>query len=489
MKNIHKRFPGVYALDGVHLDVMRGEVHAILGENGAGKSTLIKVLGAIYKPEQGEIYIDGKLAQMNTIRDAQNNGISIIHQELMLVPDLSIADNIFLGSKPDQYGYVNRKESEKNAQKLLDNFGVNLDSRSLVSSLSVAQQQIVEIVKAISVNAKIIVMDEPTSSLSTNEVQMLFEIIKRLKSEGVSIIYISHKLDELFTITDRITVMRDGKTIGTVITKDVTTNQLIRMMVARELSEFYVRSNFKKGEVVLSVRNLTKKGALNNISFDLHKGEILGFAGLVGAGRTELMKAIFGLTDSDCGEIYFNNRQVKIHSPREAMKVGIALVPENRKEEGLILKNSVGFNMTITVLKDFIKGIFVNSKKEKEILDVYKDRLSINTPSYNQLVSNLSGGNQQKVVVSKWLAANPRVLLLDEPTRGIDVGAKAEMYSIMNELTLAGMSIIMVSSEMQEVIAMSDRICVMNEGSITTILDKDDFSQENILAYAIGGNN
>ncbi len=487
MQNIHKQFPGVYALNGVHLDVLRGEVHAILGENGAGKSTLIKVLGAIYKPEQGEIYIDGEQVHLNSIRDAQAHGISIIHQELMLVPDLSIADNIFLGSNPSDYGFFSRKEMDKKAQLLLDNFGVDLNSKSMISSLSVAQQQIVEIIKAISVNAKIIVMDEPTSSLSANEVDMLFKIINRLKQEGVSIIYISHKLDELFFITDRITVMRDGKTIGTVVTKNVSTDQLIRMMVARELSDFYVRSEFEKGEVVLSVRNLSKKDLLHDISFDLFRGEILGFAGLVGAGRTDLMKVLFGLSPYDNGEISLNQTQLKIHSPEEALKAGIALVPENRKEEGLILKNTVGFNMTITVLRDFIKGIHVDKDKENNILDTYKDRLSISTPSYKQLTANLSGGNQQKVVISKWLATNPQVLLLDEPTRGIDVGAKAEMYTIMNELTLSGMSIIMVSSEMQEVIAMSDRICVMGEGKIKKIFRKEEFSQENILSYAIGG--
>ncbi|MEG1384252.1 MAG: sugar ABC transporter ATP-binding protein, partial [Oscillospiraceae bacterium] len=480
--------PGVLALDNAKLEVRPGEVHALLGENGAGKSTLIKVLGAIYKPEQGSIFICGKQVTLNTIRDAQEAGISIIHQELLLVSQLTIADNIFLGSNPSKYGYVNRKEFVIKAQKLIDDLGIDLNAKALVSSLSIAQQQVVEIIKAISVDAKIIVMDEPTSSLSNNEVKMLFGIINKLKSAGKSIIYISHKLEELFSITDRITVMRDGKYVGTVDTKTVSSDDLITMMVNRELSDYYTRDTFEKGESVLRVKNLNQTNVLHDISFDLKKGEILGFAGLVGAGRTELMQAIFGITKIDSGVVEVNGKPIKIKRPYDAINSGIALVPENRKEQGLILKNTVGFNMTIAVLKDFIKGINVNHKKELQIMETYKEKLSIKTPSFTQKASNLSGGNQQKVVVSKWLAANPSVLILDEPTRGIDVGAKSEMYSIMNELTKQGVSIIMVSSEMPEVMGMSDRICVMYNGAITAVIDKKDFTQKKILSYAIGGN-
>jgi ABC-type sugar transport system ATPase subunit len=487
MTNIHKSFPGVHALDSVNLEVREGEVHALLGENGAGKSTLIKVLGAIYKPDEGDIYINGEQVKMNNVRDAQHYGISIIHQELLLIPEMTIADNIFIGEKPKNYGFTSGKRIEAKAQKLLDQLNIGLDSRALVSSLSVAQQQIVEIVKAISFNAKLIVMDEPTSSLSQNEVNMLFGIIKQLKAEGVSIIYISHKLNELFEISDRITVMRDGKTVDTVNTSEVNDELLIKMMVGRELTDYYKRTEFEKGEVILSVQNLQKKNVFHDINFDLKKGEILGFAGLVGAGRTELMHAIFGADPYDQGEIFLNNKRIKIRSPKDAIESGIVLVPESRKEHGLILKNSVGFNMSLIVLKEFIKGISINKRKENEIMNYYKESLNIKTPSYDQIVSNLSGGNQQKVVLSKWLAAQPIILILDEPTRGIDVGAKSELYAIMNELSLNGMSIIMVSSEMQEVIAMSDRICVMNTGTIKTILDKRDCSQEKILAYAVGG--
>ncbi len=487
MRNIHKRFPGVYALDSAHVEVRKGEVHALLGENGAGKSTLIKVLGGIYSPDEGEIRINGQRVEIADVRDAQLNGVSIIHQELLLVPQMSVADNIFLGSAPASYGYVNRGEHVKQAQAMIDDLGLPINAAALVCTLSVAQQQLVEIIKAISFKAKIIVMDEPTSSLTSNEVEILFGIIRRLKEQGVAIIYISHRMEELFTITDRITVMRDGKTIDTLVTAETSADEAIRLMVGRELSDYYVRSDFPKGDVVLQVDKLNKEGGFADISFELRKGEILGFAGLVGAGRTELMTAIFGVDPYDSGTIRLNGQDVRIRCPGDAMKAGIALVPENRKEQGLVLKNTVGFNMTLTVLKEFIAWLRVNSGHERGIMDEYKKRFSIKTPSYQQIISNLSGGNQQKVVVSKWLATKPSVLILDEPTRGIDVGAKSEIYSIINDLTLDGMAIIMVSSEMQEVMAMSDRICVMGDGRINKVLDKGEFSQETILSHAIGG--
>jgi ribose transport system ATP-binding protein/inositol transport system ATP-binding protein len=487
MRNVHKKFPGVYALDSARLEVRRGEVHALLGENGAGKSTLIKVLGGIYPPKEGEIYVEGERVEIADVRDAQRLGISIIHQELLLVPQMSVADNIFLGSAPGKYGYVDRRDQVRRAQAIIDDLGLPINAAGMVCTLSVAQQQLVEIIKAISFKAKIIVMDEPTSSLSSNEAEILFGIIRRLKEQGVAIIYISHRMEELFTITDRVTVMRDGKTIGTLVTGETTVDEAIRLMVGRELSDYYVRTDFPKGDVVLQVDRLGKEGVFSDISFELRKGEILGFAGLVGAGRTELMTAIFGVDPYDSGTIRMNGREVPIRSPGDAMRAGIALVPENRKEQGLVLKNTVGFNMTLTVLKEFIAWLRVNRRSERLIMDEYRSRFSIRTPSYQQIISNLSGGNQQKVVVSKWLATRPAVLILDEPTRGIDVGAKSEIYSIINELTLHDMAIIMVSSEMQEVMAMSDRICVMGDGRIKTILDKRDYSQERILAHAIGG--
>lgn len=487
MKNIHKKFPGVYALKNADLRVEKGEVHALLGENGAGKSTLIKVLGGIYQPDEGEIYIDGQKVRMNNVRDAQANGISIIHQELLLVPQMTVADNMFLDAAPQKYGYINRKQSKRDAQKALDAMGVQIDAGALVATLSVAQQQIVEIVKAVRLQSKIIVMDEPTSSLSDTEIQMLFEIVENLKKNGTAIIFISHKLEELFAITDRITIMRDGEVVKTVETKKTGNEELIALMVGRALDNYYVRDDFPKGEVILKVENLNQAGVLKNVSFELRKGEILGFAGLVGAGRTELMNAIFGITQMDSGNIYLEGKRVHIKNPLSAMRAGIALVPEDRKLQGLILKNSVGFNMTITILREFMKGICVNKKKEYELMDKYQQLLRIKTPSYEQKAGNLSGGNQQKIVISKWLAVNPSVLILDEPTRGIDVGAKAEIYAIMNNLTRNGMSIIMISSEMPEVMGMSDRICVMSEGRLTGIVDKHEFSQERILSYALEG--
>ena len=487
MKNIHKKFPGVYALKNADLRVEKGEGHALLGENGAGKSTLIKVLGGIYQPDEGEIYIDGQKVRMNNVRDAQANGISIIHQELLLVPQMTVADNMFLDAAPQKYGYINRKQSKRDAQKALDAMGVQIDAGALVATLSVAQQQIVEIVKAVRLQSKIIVMDEPTSSLSDTEIQMLFEIVENLKQNGTAIIFISHKLEELFAITDRITIMRDGEVVKTVETKKTGNEELIALMVGRALDNYYVRDDFPKGEIILKVENLNQAGVLRNVSFELRKGEILGFAGLVGAGRTELMNAIFGITQMDSGNIYLEGKRVHIKNPLSAMRAGIALVPEDRKLQGLILKNSVGFNMTITILREFMKGICVNKKKEYELMDKYQQLLRIKTPSYEQKAGNLSGGNQQKIVISKWLAVNPSVLILDEPTRGIDVGAKAEIYAIMNNLTRNGMSIIMISSEMPEVMGMSDRICVMSEGRLTGIVDKHEFSQERILSYALEG--
>lgn len=359
MKNIHKKFPGVYALKNANLRVEKGEVHALLGENGAGKSTLIKVLGGIYQPDEGEIYIDGQKVRMNNVRDAQANGISIIHQELLLVPQMTVADNMFLDAAPQKYGYINRKQSKRDAQKALDAMGVQIDAGALVATLSVAQQQIVEIVKAVRLQSKIIVMDEPTSSLSDTEIQMLFEIVENLKKNGTAIIFISHKLEELFAITDRITIMRDGEVVKTVETKKTGNEELIALMVGRALDNYYVRDDFPKGEVILKVENLNQAGVLRNVSFELRKGEILGFAGLVGAGRTELMNAIFGITQMDSGNIYLEGKRVHIKNPLSAMRAGIALVPEDRKLQGLILKNSVGFNMTITILREFMKGICV----------------------------------------------------------------------------------------------------------------------------------
>lgn len=489
MCGVNKRFPGVYALKSVDFNLERGEVHALLGENGAGKSTLMKILSGIYSIDEGNIFIEGQEVQINGVKDAQKYGISIIHQEICLVPYLSIAENIYLGREPaTKTGLIDKKTMDDNAQQFLTDFGLDLSARTLVNELNVAQQQMIEIIKAVSFHSKIIVMDEPTSSLTEKEVQFLFDTIRNLKAQGVGMVYISHRMNELFAISDRITVMRDGAYIGTVNTKETTHEKLIAMMVGRELTNYYVRDFATTDECILTVENLTRKGVLENASFELRKGEILGFAGLVGAGRSELMKCIFGLDPFEKGEIYVDGEKAKIKNPNDAMKMGIAYVTENRKEEGLFLIQSVRYNTTIKILEKFIKFFRVDSNYENNEANNYIKELSIKTPSADQNVGNLSGGNQQKVLISRWLATKPRVLILDEPTRGVDVGAKAEIYSIMNQLVQEGYSIIMISSELPEVINMSDRVAVMCKGKIQTILNKDRFSQETIMHYATGGN-
>ncbi|MCT8137569.1 sugar ABC transporter ATP-binding protein [Anaerobacillus sp. CMMVII] len=488
MKKVNKRFPGVHALKDVNFELESGEVHALLGENGAGKSTLMKILGGIYSIDEGEIFINNNKIEINDVKIAQNLGVSVIHQEIVLVPYLSIAENIFLGREDvTKAGLIDEKSMYKKAQKFLEDFGLQLDARTPIKKLTVAQQQMIEIIKAVSFNSKIIIMDEPTSSLTEKEVDFLFNTIRKLKKQGVGIVYISHRMNELFEITDRITVMRDGTYIGTVTTKETTYDKLISMMVGRSLTNYYVRDYVENGKTVMEVKNLTKKGVLDNISFELKKGEILGFAGLVGAGRSELMKCIFGLDLFEKGDIYVNDVKANIKNPNDAIKNRIAYVTENRKEEGLFLIRSVEYNLTIKILQDFMKFFRVNHKYERKVTNEFINDLSIKTPSPDQIVKNLSGGNQQKVLISRWLATNPKVLILDEPTRGVDVGAKAEIYSIMNRLVKEGVSIIMISSELPEVINMSDRIAVMSNGRIQAILNKEEFNQETIMHYATGG--
>lgn len=488
MKGVSKQFPGVYALKNVDFHLDSGEVHALLGENGAGKSTLMKILGGIYSIDEGKIFIKGNEVQINGVKDAQKYGISIIHQEIVLVPYLSIAENIYLGREPvTKTGLIDKREMYKQAQQLLNDFDLNLTASTLVAKLTVAQQQMIEIIKAVSFNSDIIVMDEPTSSLSEKEVDFLFSTIRNLKKKGVGIVYISHRMNELFEITDKISVLRDGQYIGTLVTKETKNDQLISMMVGRELTNYYVRNFKEPGKEILHVNQLCKKAVLDNINFQLYRGEILGFAGLVGAGRSELMKCIFGLDPFDSGEILIDGKKIEIKNPNDAIKNKIVYVTENRKEEGLFLIDSVQYNLTIKVLEEFIKFFKVNSRHEKEITQQYINELSIKTPHAGQKVGNLSGGNQQKVLFSRWLATKPKVLILDEPTRGVDVGAKAEIYAIMNRLVNEGVSIIMISSELPEVINMSDRVAVMYKGRIQTILQRDYLSQETIMHYATGG--
>ena len=488
MKGISKSFPGVKALQNVEFQLKAGEIHALLGENGAGKSTLIKVLGGIYIAEEGEIRIDGKPVVIDGVNAARDNGISIIHQELVLVPHMTVAENIFLGREPIGKFGVDYKQMASTAQKMLDKFDLGISATDEIFNLSIAQQQMVEIVKAISFNCRILVMDEPTSSISDREVTQLFEIMRNLAAQGVGIIYISHKMSELNEVCDRVTVLRDGMYVGTRVVADTPRDELITMMVGRELNQYYTRDHVKDTPVFFKCEHIDdgKKHhkRVNDVSFEVKEGEIVGFAGLVGAGRSETMQCVFGLTPTATGKITLEGEQIHIGSAVDAMKHGIAMVPENRKLEGLYHIQSVSFNTTIEVLHEIINHLRVNDKREREITQEFIDKMQTKTPSHEQRVSNLSGGNQQKVMIGRWLATKPKVLILDEPTRGVDVGAKAEIYEIMNELTKQGVAIIMVSSELPEIINMADRIYVMYDGRITGCIDYENVSQEAIMKLA-----
>ena len=484
MKNIHKRFPGVYALKNIHFALKEGEVHALLGENGAGKSTLIKVLGGIYQADEGEIFIQGKKAEIHNVFDAQKNGVAIIHQELVLVPYMTVAENIFLGREPVKRGLVDKTKMNTESAQLLRDYRLNFGPETLIADLTIAQRQMVEIVKAISFNSKILVMDEPTSSISDKEVDFLFKIMKTLTEKGVGIIYISHKMSELWQICDRVTVLRDGEYVGTETIKDITKDKLISMMVGRTLEQYYTREFLNPSDEVLRVENLCDGKMVRDVSFNVRKGEIVGMAGLVGAGRSETMHCIFGLKKKYTGKIFLRGKEVRFKTAVEAINEGMAFVPEDRKLEGLYHVKSVTYNTSIEVLSDFIKGIFFNKKREAEIAQTYTDMMKTKTPSLEQHVNLLSGGNQQKVMIGRWLATNPSVLILDEPTRGVDVGAKAEIYAIMNYLVKQGISIIMISSELPEIINMSDRIYVMANGKVTGCIDHQDVSQEKIMKLA-----
>lgn len=485
MKGICKSFPGVKALQNVDFQLKAGEVHALLGENGAGKSTLIKVLGGIYLAEEGEIYIEDEKVDITGVLEARAAGISIVHQELVLVPHMTVAENIFLGREPGRTLNINRDLMVEEAQKLLDTYDMNINAEAKINDLTIAQRQMVEIVKAISFNSRILVLDEPTSSISDKEVNFLFNTMRNLVAKGVGIIYISHKMSELGEICDRVTVMRDGMAVGTKVVKETTTDELVALMVGRELTNYYTRDYLTPGETVLKCENISDGKMVKNVSFELKKGEILGFAGLVGAGRSEVMKAIFGLTPGCNGKVFVDGKEVNIKTPVDALKHGIALVPESRKDEGLYAVQSVRFNSTIEVLHQFIKHLMVNHSKEEEITKKYIDLMKTKTPSQDQTIGNLSGGNQQKVMIGRWLATDPEILILDEPTRGVDVGAKAEIYAIMNDLVKKGVSIIMISSELPEIINMSDRIYVMRDGEISGCLSHTEVSQESIMQLAV----
>jgi ABC-type sugar transport system ATPase subunit len=492
VRGVSKAFPGVQALDNVDFEVYPGEVVALLGENGAGKSTLMKILSGAYHMDQGEIRLRGQPVTPQNPHHAQQLGISIIYQEFNLTPNQSVATNIFLGREPYEQGagglfrFVDRSYVYREATRLLARVGARFSPDALVRNLSVAEQQMVEIAKALADKAEVIIMDEPTSALGEEEVAVLFDIIRSLKEQGLAIIFITHRLEEVFRITDRIIVFRDGKRVGGLPIGEATSEKIISLMVGRPLEEMFQHSDSQKGEVVLEVRGVTRRGVIEDVSFALHRGEILGLAGLVGAGRTETARVIFGADPPDTGQIFIDGQQIQITSPEVAVKAGLALVPESRQAQGLMLIHSVERNIAIPNLDWLFPRRMVNLQYTRKLGQQYVDRLDIRTPGLEQKVMFLSGGNQQKVVLAKWLATNPKVLILDEPTRGIDVGAKAEVHAIMNQLAQQGIGIIMISSEMPEILAMSDRIVVMCEGRVTGILDRAEATQERIMAYASG---
>lgn len=484
MKNISKSFSNNKVLNGVQLSVEAGEVHALLGENGAGKSTLMKILGGIYSKDSGEIFINGEKVNIHDVISARDLGISIIHQELMMAQHLTIAENIFMGREMIKNGMVDLKEQEKRTQVFLDKYEMGLQADVRLNKLTIAKQQMIEIIKAVSFGAKIIVMDEPTSSLSDAEVEILYSMIRTLKKENVAIIYISHRLNELYEITDKTTIMRDGEYIGTVVTKETDKDKLISMMVGRDLSSYYIKNDHVKDEVVLEVKNLSDGERVKRASFDVKKGEILGVAGLVGAGRSETMECVFGITPKKEGTITYKGKEVSFRSPREAMAAGFGLVPEDRKKEGLFLQSGVRFNTTINVIPSFLRKLIWNRTKENEIVSEKIKDMHIKVTGPEQTVGKLSGGNQQKVLIGRWLCSTKEVLILDEPTRGVDVKTKAEIYALIDKLAESGLSIIMVSSELPELINMSDRVMVMSGGYTTGVLNRNELSQERIMQLA-----
>ncbi len=492
VKGVSKAFPGVQALDNVDFEAYGGEVVALLGENGAGKSTLMKILSGVYQPDSGEIWLNGSIIHPQDPHQAQELGISIIYQEFNLTPNQSATTNIFLGREIKnkgiwgKLGFVDYNQQKKIARELLDKVGSHVNVNDIIRNLSVAEQQMVEIAKALAVDAKVVIMDEPTSALGKEETATLFRIIENLKSQGLAVIFITHRLEEVFEIADRIIVFRDGKRVGGLRINEATPDKIISMMVGRDLDRSAVRQTHSSQEVIFEVRNLTRKGVIDNVSFSLKRGEILGLAGLVGAGRTETARAIFGADPMDYGEIYVEGKLAEIKSPVDALKYGIALVPENRQTQGLVLIHSVERNIMLPNLSNLANKGFIKVQKSRQVVNEFVSKLNVRTPSIQQRVMNLSGGNQQKVVLAKWLASNPKVLILDEPTRGIDVGAKAEVYAIMNELVKQGIGIIMISSEMPEILAMSDRILVMCEGKVMGILDRAEATQEKIMTLASG---
>jgi ribose transport system ATP-binding protein len=488
MKNVNKSFPGVLALDDVTLDILPSEIHALVGENGAGKSTLMRALSGVSKIDSGTIYWKGKTVDISQPRDAQKLGISMIHQELAIIPYLDVGKNIFLGREPQLKvsGVIDWKKLYQQAQEQLDKLGLDINPKTPVESLTIAQQQMVEVAKALSMDASLIVMDEPTSALTEKEVDALFSYMIKLRENGVSIIFISHRLNEIQRVSDRITILRDGKWIGTSEVRDLSQNDIVKMMVGREVEQSTKKQAKPSSEVILQIKNLSSGDDVHEVTFDLHKGEILGIAGLVGAGRSALAEAVFGSRKITSGYMKLGHKKVKFTSPKMAIEHGLGLVPEDRKAQGLFLNMAVWQNIVIAGIKKTTRFGFIRKAETQKISTSLVDRLSIKTPSLGQQVKNLSGGNQQKVIIARWLSLKPKILILDEPTRGIDVGAKAEIHNLLKELATEGVGVLMISSELPEILGVSDRILVMKEGHLVAVLDPELSSQDEIMQAAAG---
>jgi ribose transport system ATP-binding protein len=488
VRNVSKRFPGVKALTDVDMDLYPGEVLAVLGENGAGKSTLMKILAGVQEPDEGQLLVDGKPVRIDSVRAASAQGIVLIHQELNLSDNLDVGANIFLGREPLFCGLIDRTKIDEGSEVVLKKVGLDVSPRTIVNTLPIGKQQMIEIAKALSVNARVLIMDEPTSSLSTKETQALFRVVKDLRSQGVSIIYISHRLGEVEELADRVTVLRDGENAGNIDKEEISHDRMVQLMVGREISQIYSHEPLPPGELVLEVEDLVvPANPGHKLNFSLRAGEIVGIQGLVGAGRTEMLQVLFGVEKKLGGFIKVAGQPLDIKTPLDAIGAGIALVPEDRKKQGLVVEMSVRENTSLASLRQKQIFGFLNSSHETEITDEMIEKLNIKTPHAMQVARYLSGGNQQKVVLGKWLAMGPKILLLDEPTRGIDVGAKEEIYQLMEQLAESGVAIIFVSSEMEEVLRMSDRTIVMHEGRISGELKRNELSEEAIMHLATGG--
>ncbi|AEP00963.1 sugar ABC transporter ATP-binding protein [Weizmannia coagulans] len=488
MHDIYKSFGANKVLEGVNFSLLPGEVHALMGENGAGKSTLMNILTGLHQKDKGKIIIDGKETLFQNPKEAEQAGIAFIHQELNIWPEMTVLENLFIGREITRpFGVLKTKEMKALAKGVFDRLNISLPFDRLAGACSVGEQQMIEIAKALLTDAEVMIMDEPTAALTDREIQSLFSVIESLKKNHVSIVYISHRMDEIFQISDRITVMRDGKTVDTKRTKDTGYQEVVKKMVGRDLEEQFPQRTARQGNTILEVRHFSSRQKFKDIHFSVRSGEILGVAGLMGAGRTEIMRALFGIDPYDAGEIFIEGKKVRIKNPSDAVQKGIAFITENRKDEGLILDFTIRDNIALSNLESFAPNGVIKAADEKSFVDMMIQRLQIKTSSSETVAGDLSGGNQQKVVLAKWVGTAPKVLILDEPTRGIDVGAKREIYYLMNELTERGMAIIMISSELPEILGMSDRVLVIHEGEIAGELDKAEATQENIMFLATGG--